>query len=577
MSTRLGDFPRRMLAGICSHGWLAPGARCVVAVSGGPDSTALAAALAEISASGELGLELALAHFDHAIRPDSARDAEWVAELAVRLGADFLTERADVPALARREGLGIEEAARNARLDFLERAARRFGAGRVATGHTADDQAETVLFRILRGTGIKGLAGIPPVRPISRESPDVLLIRPILGLARAEVLAYLAGRGLDFLTDPTNRDIASQARARIRHEVLPSLERTAAERWKGKAPEADGHPPSTLHHPPSTVRSALLSLAASAAAVQESLAFAAARLLEGAEIGPGQARLPLGLLELPAALRAEVLALAAERMGAALPIPRGGLARAADVLARTSTGARAEARGLVAERGYDCVVLQRVGSPQRRRERGDVAENGRSSPGPLSSGWSIPVAIPGETGLPAGRLIARIVERREFDLASHVKSKTPLTEVFDARLFQLPGHQDTRHNRCCPRNTHNGSATSASLCALCGERNLVCRTRRPGDRFRPFGSAGAKKLKAFLIDRKLPRAERDGLPLLAVEGGGWKVEGSETAVQRPSTIHLPPSTILWAVGQRLSEAARVPPDAERLVIIEYVPDDAGRP
>jgi tRNA(Ile)-lysidine synthase len=220
----LSEFSRRVLAALRERGWAAPGARWIAATSGGPDSTALAAALAELIAAGELEAELALAHFDHAIRPDSARDAEWVGRLATRLRAVFLTERGDVPALARDEGLGVEEAARKARLAFLERTARSWGATRVATGHTADDQAETVLFRIMRGTGIKGLAGIPPERPISPESPDVLLVRPMLGIGRAEVLAYLEEQGFEHLTDPTNRDVANQARARIRHETLPALE-----------------------------------------------------------------------------------------------------------------------------------------------------------------------------------------------------------------------------------------------------------------------------------------------------------------------------------------------------------------
>ncbi len=560
MKQGLSEFSRRTLACIRSNGWFAPGARCVAAVSGGPDSTALAAALAELIAGGELQGTLALAHFDHAIRPDSARDAEWVRRLADRFGADFLTERADVPALARLERLGIEEAARNARLAFLERAARRFGAGFVATGHTADDQAETVLFRILRGTGIRGLSGIPATRPISPDSPAILIIRPMLGLRREQVLAYLAERGLDYLVDPTNRDTANQARARIRHEVLPALERqTRAEAavagGRLRVEGAEDQQTSTFHPPPSTFRSALLALARSAAEVQESLTFAAARLLETAEIGPGWVRLPLGLLELPAALRTEVFALAAERMGAPLPLPRGGLARAAEVLARTSVGAQAEARGLVAERGYDWVMLKcRPSAFGARLSKGSSSRRPKAESRQLS-GWSVPVAVPGDTRLPGGRLVARSVERQNFDLDAFLRTKTPMIEAFDARLFDACSESRKSNIECRP--------SSASL---------VSRTRRPGDRFRPFGAAGAKKLKAFLIDLKLPRAERDELPLLAVEGGGGKMEGFETAVQRTSTIHLPPSTILWAVGLRLSEAARVPPDAERLVIIEYVSD-----
>jgi len=497
----LSDFARRVLAAVRTHGWPAAGARWVVATSGGPDSTALAAALAELAAAGQLPAELCLAHFDHAIRPDSARDAEWVARLAGRLGAAFRTERGDVPALAARERLGLEAAARHARMAFLERAARGFGAAHIAAGHTADDQAETVLFRILRGTGLNGLAGIPAERPISPASPGILLVRPLLGLGRREVLGYLDERGLDYLTDPTNRDVAGQARARIRHELLPELE---------------------ARYSPG-VRAALVELARGAARVRESLGHAAAKLLEDAQLEPGEARLPLGTLALPAALRTEVFALAAERIGAPLPVGRGGLARAAEILARTPVGARAELRGLVAERGYDSVTLRRVGDMDRKptakpADRPVSPERGMERP---SAGWTVPVAIPGETALPAGRLAARVVDRGGFDLEGFFREKSPLAEVFDARLLSPPA--------------------------------VLCRTRRPGDRFRPFGSAGEKKLKSFLIDRKLPRRERDAVPLLVL--------GDE---------------ILWVVGVRLSERSRVPADAGRLVVIEFVPEEPAR-
>ncbi|HOX05813.1 MAG TPA: tRNA lysidine(34) synthetase TilS [Planctomycetota bacterium] len=551
----LGSFPGRILAVLRARGWAEPGARWLAATSGGPDSTALAAALAELVAAGELRAELVLAHFDHAIRPDSARDAEWVGGLARRLGAGFVVERGDVPALASRDGLGIEEAARNARLAFLERAAANCGARFVATGHTADDQAETVLFRIMRGAGVRGMAGIPSERPISPARPEVLLVRPMLETTRREVLAYLAERKLDYLTDPTNRDTANQARARIRHETLPALEERLREvgGWGLEVGglRANSSPPPTPNPQPATARSALLSLAANAAKLQSILARVAGRCLEGAEIAPGEARLPLWLLGLPPVLRTEVFAQAAERLGAPRPVPSRGLARMAEVLRKTAVGARAEARGLVAERGYDGVVLR-----TRRSAFGfRLSERQRAA----TLGWSVPVAVPGETPLPCGMLSAKVVYSKAFDLASFIKAKAPLAEVFDARLLEaLLLRKPNAESR---------------------KPTLVCRSRRPGDRFRPFGSAGEKKLKAFLIDRKLPRRERDGLPLLVVGGGRLVVGGQETNVPRspvpdppPPTSHPQPPTVLWVVGVRLSEHARVPPDAERLVVMEYVPD-----
>jgi len=505
---RLSEFARRVLAAIRARGWLAGGARWVVAASGGPDSTALAAALAELSASGQLALELALAHFDHAIRPDSARDAEWAGRLAERLGAGFFTERGDVPALAARERLTLEEAARNARLAFLERSARSFGAARVAAGHTADDQAETVLFRILRGTGLQGLAGIPAARPISPASPEILLVRPLLELTRREVLAYLADRGLEYLTDPTNRDVAGQARARIRHQLLPELE--------------------ARYNP--GVRGALLRLAEQAGQAQEALkAVARSRLPVASEQSPQELKLPTELLDGPQALRAEIFILAAERVAGRALSARRRLAEAARFLFSAAVGARVGIGEVVAERGYDGVVIRRSGG------RGHEAV---PAPG---TGWSCPATIPGETALPVGRLVAKLVNRQGIDLVRFFGEKTPLVEVFDARLLEPPRRQDARNAVAPDPRTPNP------------EPRLVCRTRRPGDRFRPFGSAGEKKLKAFLIDRKLPRRERDAVPLVVL--------GDE---------------ILWVVGQRLSETARVPAGAERLVVIEFVPEEPAR-
>ena len=292
-------------------------AACLAAVSGGPDSVALAAALAELA--DEFSLKLGVAHLDHGMREASARDAKWTADLAKRLELPFFTERVDVPALKAREGLSLEEAARKARYEFLERAALERGANFVATGHTADDQAETVLFRVIRGTGLAGLAGIPRSRHISHQSPHVRLIRPMLECTREEVLAYLAEKKLDYLTDETNFDVDSQARARIRHQLLPEL-------------------------------AALVKLAGGARAAQSALEALADERLKAAEVGEGEVRLPLALLEGPQALRVEVLVQASARaLGGTAP-GRGRLAEAAERIAGCEVGKRFELGALVAVR-----------------------------------------------------------------------------------------------------------------------------------------------------------------------------------------------------------------------------------
>src|SRR5258705_3323485 len=188
-----------------AHSLLRPGP-LVLAVSGGTDSTALTLLLAELRE--EFGLVLHVAHFDHRARPRAAAaDAAFAAELANHIGATPRVGRADAPPKN-------EDAARNARYDFLRRVARDLGATPIATGHTRDDQAETVLLHLTRGSGLAGLAGMRPERDG--------IVRPLLTLARADTVAVLAAAKITPREDPTNRSLR-YARNRIRHRVLPEL------------------------------------------------------------------------------------------------------------------------------------------------------------------------------------------------------------------------------------------------------------------------------------------------------------------------------------------------------------------
>jgi tRNA(Ile)-lysidine synthase len=195
-------------------GGLAAGETVVAALSGGPDSVALLHALTRLAPG--RGLRVVAAHLDHGLRPGSRADAAFCRRLCRSLGVPLRTARADVRARARRDGGGIEEAARLERYAFLRRIKDEEGAALIAVAHTRDDQAETVLLRLLRGAGRTGLAGM-------RERAGDLF-RPLLSIGRADVLAHLRTHGLASREDPTNADPAHR-RNRVRLELLPYLER----------------------------------------------------------------------------------------------------------------------------------------------------------------------------------------------------------------------------------------------------------------------------------------------------------------------------------------------------------------
>ena len=185
----------------------------VLAVSGGPDSMALLRGAARLVGTDARQWRLTVAHLDHALRPGSADDATFVADAAAALGLPFESRRTDVAALARSEGRSIEDAGREARYRFLEEIAPA-GAW-IATAHTADDAAETILMNLLRGSGLGGVRGIPARRG--------RVIRPLLGHRRESLRAMLDAAGIAYRTDPSNDDPA-HLRNRVRNEVLPMLD-----------------------------------------------------------------------------------------------------------------------------------------------------------------------------------------------------------------------------------------------------------------------------------------------------------------------------------------------------------------
>ena len=186
----------------------------LIAISGGSDSVALLFLLRDLAENGKFTVA-GLAHLNHQLRATADRDERSCRDLADRLNLRIAVKKEDVKGYARVRNLSVEDAARRIRYDFLEQAADTFGADRIAVGHTQDDQAETLLLKLIRGAGLTGLAGIRPRRG--------RIIRPLLDAARGDLRKYLSDVGQEWIDDESNEDLANP-RNRIRHRVLPELD-----------------------------------------------------------------------------------------------------------------------------------------------------------------------------------------------------------------------------------------------------------------------------------------------------------------------------------------------------------------
>lgn len=307
-----------------AHG-VAPDHPVLVACSGGPDSATLADLAMTLAVRGRLG-PVTLVHVDHQLRPDSAAEAAVVARLAAAGGAAFRGVAVEVD----RRAASLEQAAREVRYQALDRELERTGARWALTGHTASDQAETVLMRILRGTGVGGLAGIPARRG--------LYLRPMLEVSRSAIEAHVAARGLEVAVDPSNRD-RRFLRNRVRHHWLPAL--------------AEENP---------ALEEALCRLGAAAASEAEVLAWAGEELLARATERDALS-LPV-LAAAPEAVRRQALTRAGERAGAG-PLGAAHL-EALDRLVSSSAGtASVDLPGIAAIREYDRLRFGDPGAPPR--------------------------------------------------------------------------------------------------------------------------------------------------------------------------------------------------------------------
>lgn len=453
-----------------------PGHRIIVGVSGGADSVALLHVLTLLKE--DVPLTLLVAHLNHRLRGEqAAEDARFVASLAQGWGLESVCEEADVAALANERGIGIQEAAREARYRFFQRLARRWGADRIALAHHGDDQVETVLFRFIRGTGPRGLAGIPPVRgPI---------IRPLIEVPKSAILEHLRAHGLSYRADPSNVDVGYQ-RNRIRLELIPYIE----ERYNP------------------AFRQAVMRLAHILREEQQFLD----------EHGQGVYR---------AAAR-EIQGPGSDGDGAEVSdvyISRDVLAQVHPAMQRRVVRT-ALTRLRVSGKRLDWELVQRVlegeGGPMDLPD-GAVAHFGpreihlhRRRPPASEGGFDFPVDVPGRYRVGSG---GAPVELWLEDAAALYR------EGVAALLAELREGEKGK-------NGDSGSPDGTWEAALDWDRlrpPLRLRTRRPGDRFQPLGMEGTRKLQDVFIDLKIPRERRDAWPLLVDEEGIVSVIGLRVA------------------------------------------------
>jgi len=440
---------------VLGHHILEGGDTVVLGVSGGPDSLCLAHAL--LTLRDELGVTMHLAHLDHGIRgKESQADAAFVAELARQWGLSSTVESGDVPQYARGHKLAIEEAARRSRYLFLGRVAQEIGASCVAVGHNADDQVETILMHLMRGSGLGGLRGMLYVQLLGAEAwwsgPTVRLIRPLLDVPRQEIEAYCHDHGLEPRFDRSNLDLTYH-RNRIRHELIPHLEsfnpRIREVLRRSAQGIADDHDCLRLQ--------GLDTWSKLAAETDDAVTFP---LQPWSQLHPS--------------LQRQLLREAIRRLRSSLrDITWIHVEQARMGLDRIESGGQiALPQGLCVFKGYDYF---------------SIGEAATAPDAPLLSEERLALEVPGVTRLPQSVWAVHTdIVASEGVAQQALENTDPWQSYLDLERTGL---------------------------------DLSLRVRRPGDHFQPLGMGGrSKSLNAFMIDAKVPRGIRDRLPLVVSPG-----------------------------------------------------------
>lgn len=439
---------------------LEPDEVVLIGISGGPDSVALTLILREINRRHSRHWRLILAHLNHGIRGKEAlRDEQFVKDFSRQMGLPFYTKHISI------SGRNLEAKAREKRYRFLSEIARKTGATSVAVGHTLDDQAETVLLRLLRGTALKGLRGIQPRRPILPES-KIMLIRPLLHVGRKDVINYLKENRQSYCTDSTNLHQYIR-RNKIRLDLLPYLEKYHKE-----------------------VRKHLARIGETS---RQTYDYVEAQAQEFLEKNISSNGIPVkALRKLHPAVRSEVINQMIKRVkGDSQGINFAHYQAIDSLIMNAPLGKEVILPGnIIISSQNDLIKVQGA----KRKVQIYKPEN-RNKP--------LTVRIPGETlALPYSfKIKTTLIKNTNDYLKKFRRTKTNHEEIFDYDSLELP---------------------------------LQVRYRRQGDKFQPLGMSGTQTLKKFFIDRKINKKLRDKVPLIVSKG-----------------------RIIWVVGQRISETAKV--------------------
>jgi tRNA(Ile)-lysidine synthase len=488
------DLYKRVLETIGRHAMIRPGDRIGMGVSGGADSVAMLRIFAELRA--HLGITLLVLHFHHQLRGAEAdEDERFVKALAKDFQLEFKCGRADVAGEAKIHGWNLEDAARRLRYRFFASVAEVQGLNRIAVAHTLNDQAETVLSHLLRGTGLTGLAGIYPVAGA--------IIRPLLECGREELREFLSNWEQPWREDATNQD-TSRTRARIRHQLIPFLLRdfdpaavTRLSRLAMHAREDEAFWQSLedQRFPALATRD---SSAAISLSIPDLLSPLRPLIPEGNAASGEAASSSRSTMALTRRLVRRVFA---ELRGSREQLTSRHVDSVIDLATKSQSGARIDLPGICVERIFDRLcftkvsgVLNAARSDEKTRRNLDFAYT-VSQPGRLE---------------PASIVVAEI--HRRFNLKMVDWPPPPSDTV----LVPVRGALDFDRVRW----------------------PLVLRNWRPGDAYRPQGSRSVRKLKRLLLESRVPRNVRGSWPVLTSEGKVIWASGcpvAEELAARPGT------------------------------------------